>query len=336
MAKTVRWGILGPGSIARVFADGLKSVDGAVLAAVGSRSLEKADRFAKERGFARAHGSYEALVADPGVDAIYIATPHPAHLACAKLCLDAGKAVLCEKPITTNAAEAEELVAFASRKRVFLMEAMWTRFLPAIAQVRTWLRAGAIGEPRMLQADFGFRCGWDERSRLLDPNLAGGGLLDVGVYCVALASMVYGGPPRELKALAHLGESGVDEQNALIARWDGGRLALLSSAVRTSTPHEAWIAGTEGRIRIPGFWHTREATLERDGKPPETAKPEFRGNGYNYQADEVARCLERGLIESPEITHAESIAIQRTMDEARRQFGLAYPWERTSAKGASR
>jgi predicted dehydrogenase len=331
MPKSVRWGILGPGGIARAFANGLKAAPGATLAAIGSRSQAKSEAFAKEFGAARAHGSYEALAADPGVDAIYIATPHPMHLAAATLCLERGKAVLCEKPITVNAGEAEQLIAVARRKKAFLMEAMWTRFLPAIAQVRAWLKDGAIGEPRMLSADFGFRCGGEPTSRLMAPDLAGGGLLDVGVYTVALASMVFGGAPKEVRALAHLGATGVDEQNAMACSWPAGQLAVLTSAVRTSTAQEARIYGTAGSIHVPGFWHARSATLHRDGKPAETAEPPFEGNGYNYQAVEVARCLEQGLTESPVIPLDESLAIQRTMDEARRQFGLVYPFEKSSS-----
>jgi predicted dehydrogenase len=210
---------------------------------------------------------------------------------------------------------------------------MWTRFLPAIAQTRAWLAEGAIGEPRLVQADFGFRCGGDPASRLMAPALAGGALLDVGVYTIAFAAMVFGGTPATVRALAHVGETGVDEQNALACGWSGGRLAVLTSAVRTSTPQDARIFGTAGSIHVPGFWHARSATLSRDGKPPETATPPFAGNGSNYQAVEVARCLEQGLIESPLITHDESLAILRTMDEARRQFGLSYPFERASAQG---
>jgi predicted dehydrogenase len=328
MTRAVRWGIIGPGGIAKAFATGLKAVPGASLAAVASRDAAKAQAFAKEFDAERVLAGYEALAADVGVDAVYIATPHPMHRAHAALCLEAGKAVLCEKPITVNAAEAEQLIAIAQRRRVFLMEAMWTRFLPAMAQVREWLRSGAIGEPRMVSADFGFRCGGEPSSRLMDPALAGGGLLDVGVYTLAFASMVFGGAPSTVRALAHLGATGVDEQNAMACAWPGGRLAVLTSAVRTNTPQEARIQGTAGSIHVPSFWRARAATLSRDGKPPETVEPPFVGNGYNYQAVEVARCLEQGLIESPLMTHAESLAIQRAMDEARRQFGLVYPFEK--------
>ncbi len=330
-ASPLRWGILGAGSSAGTFTRGLAATASGRAVAVGSRSLENANRFAAEHGGLRGHGSYQALAEDPEVDAIYIATPHPQHRHAAELCLRAGKAVLCEKPLTVNAREAESLVATARSEHRFLMEAMWTRFLPAMVQCREWLAAGAIGEVRMLNADFGFRSGWDPASRLLDPALAGGGLLDVGVYTVALASMVFGAEPQELQALAHLGRTGVDEQIAVIARWPDGQLGLLSSAVRTETPQSAWIAGTEGRIELPRFWLGKVAILHRPGKPELRVEPPFAGNGYHYQAEEVARAIRHGEIESPLMSHAESVMIQRIMDRARAAIGLRYPMEGASA-----
>ena len=328
----LRWGILGTGSIAQTFAQGLAQTTSGTLVAVGSRSPGGADAFAKRHAGVRAHGSYQALAEDAQVDAIYIATPHPQHLSAAMLCLRSGKGVLCEKPLTVNAAQARELVAVARSEKRFLMEAMWTRFLPAMAQCREWLVQGRIGEPRMLQADFGFRCGWDPASRLLDPAMAGGGLLDVGVYTVALATMVFGLAPTAIQALAHLGETGVDEQAVVIASWSGGRLATLSSAVRTDTPQTAWIAGTTGRIELPRFWQGRTAILRASEMVH--IEPAFAGNGYHYQAEEVARCMAAGAIESPLVSHAESIAIQEFMDRVRSLIGLRYPMDAKASAGA--
>ncbi len=323
----VRWGILGPGNIARKFAKGLTAVPGASLAGVASRSLDRARAFADEHGCPRAYGSHADLAGDPDIDAVYIATPHPQHLAAARLCLEAGKAVLCEKPITVNAHQLEELIALAQARQVFLMEAMWTRFLPAMAQVRAWLAEGAIGEPRLVTADFGFRCGWDPSSRLLDPANAGGALLDVGVYVLALAGMVFAGNPERIAGFAHIGESGVDEQAALILGWAGGRLASLTCAVRTATPQGARIDGTDGSITVPGFWHATSASLHgAAGRTVDVNLPHV-GNGSEYQTIEVARCLAAGLTESPIMPLAESLAIQRSMDELRRQWGLRYPFE---------
>ena len=323
----VRWGIIGPGNIARQFAKGLTATPGASLVAVASRSHERAAAFAAEHGGPRPYGSHAELAADPGVDAVYIATPHPQHLAAARLCLEAGKAVLCEKPITVNARELEELIAVARERRVFLMEAMWTRFLPAMTRVREWLTSGAIGEPRLLTADFGFRCGWNPTSRLLNPETAGGGLLDVGVYVLALSGMVFGPQPERIAGFAHIGETGVDEQAALILGWSGGRLASLTCAVRTNTPQCARIDGTDGSITVPDFWRATRASLKGANGRSEAVELPHRGNGYEYQAIEVARCLGAGLLESPVLPLAESLAIQRSMDELRRQWHLTYPCE---------
>ena len=322
----VRWGIIGPGNIARQFAKGLAGAPGASLVAIASRSPERAAAFAAEHG-GRGCASAAALAVDPGVDAVYVATPHPQHHAAIRLCLEAGKAVLCEKPITVNAGQFAELVALARNRRAFLMEAMWTRFLPAMGRVRSWLAEGAIGEPRLVTADFGFRCGWNPASRLLDPAQAGGGLLDVGVYVLAFAAMVFGAKPERVSGFAHLGETGVDEQAALILGWSGGRLASLTCAVRTNTPQTARIDGTEGSIEVPSFWRTTKASLRGAGGRAETFEQPHRANGYEWQAIEVARCLAAGLTESPVMPLDESLAIQRSMDELRRQWGLKYPSE---------
>jgi len=330
MTSPFRWGILGTGSIARQFAKGLKALPDATLAAVGSRSQASADAFAKEHGAARAHATYEALAADPAIDAIYIATPHPLHRANAILCLDHGKAVLCEKPFAVNATEAEAMIAAAGRNRRFLMEAMWTRFLPATRQVARWLADGAIGEVRMLNVDFGFRCGWDPQSRLLAPALAGGALLDVGIYTLDYAHLVYGRQPASFVAQAHLGETGVDEQTAILASYPGGALAALTCAVRTNTKHDVWIHGSEGRIHVPDFWRATTATLMPAGKDAQTVTMPFAGNGYEYQAAEVAACVREGRRESALMPLAETLATMRTMDAIRARIGLRYPMDSQS------
>jgi dihydrodiol dehydrogenase / D-xylose 1-dehydrogenase (NADP) len=327
MTTPFRWGILGTGSIARQFAKGLRALPDAALVAVGSRGQASAEAFARAHGAARAHGSYQALAADPGIDAIYVATPHPLHAENAVLCLDHGKAVLCEKPFAVNAAQAERMAEAARRNGRFLMEAMWTRFLPVTRQVAAWLAEGAIGEVRQLNADFGFRCGWDPDSRLLSPALAGGALLDVGSYTLAYAHLVFGRQPDSLAAKAHLGVTGVDEQTAIIGAYPHGALAVLTCAVRTSTVHDAWIHGSAGRIHIPDFWRATSAILWRDGKEPQAIAMPFAGNGYEYQAAEVARCVRAGRAGSELMPLAESLATMRTMDAVRAQIGLRYPMD---------
>lgn len=326
---TIRWGVLGPGNIAKQFARGLKAWDDHQLVAAGSRDAARAQAFVDEFGHGKGYGSYDELVAAEDVDAIYVATPHTLHREHAELALRAGKAVLCEKPLTVNRAQAERLVAASAESGSFLMEAMWSRFLPAMQHAMRWIEEGSIGEPRMVSADFGFRCGWNPEGRLLNPALAGGGLLDVGVYTIAMASLVLGHEPVAISAQGHLGETGVDEQNALLLRYRGGELAVLRSGVRTGTAHLAQIDGTEGRITIPAFWHTTTATLHKHGGEPETVEMPHAANGYEYEAAEVARCLRAGLRESPKMTHAESLGIMAIMDEARSQMGLRYPFEST-------
>lgn len=328
MSEAIRWGILGTGSIARKFVEGLGSAGGAELTAVGSRTQQRADEFGGRHNVPHRHGSYEALADDPDVDIVYVATPHPVHKPGAMLCLSAGKAVLCEKPFTVNAGEAREMIDEARNRGVFLMEGMWTRFFPAMDRVRKLLADGAIGEPRMVQADFGFRAGWKPESRLLNPELGGGALLDVGCYTVSLASMIFGSPTR-LAGLAHLGETGVDEQAGIVLGYGGGQLAVLTTAIRTRTPHEAVILGTEGRIRIhsPFFKPDRLTLTDARGNDDEMHLP-FQGNGFNYEAAEAMACMRAGKTESEIMPLDESLSIMETMDRLRAQWDLSYPMER--------
>jgi predicted dehydrogenase len=330
MPRTYRWGILGTGAIASKMAQALHKVEGAELAAVGSRSRQGADAFGEKFHVPRRHASYEALAADPAVDVVYVATPHPMHKANSLLCLEASKPVLCEKPFTVNAAEAREVIAAARRKGLFLMEAMWTRFLPPVARLRELLAARAIGEVRMVQADFAFRAKWDPTSRLLDPALAGGGLLDVGVYCLSLASMILG-PPVKITGLAHIGATGVDEQAGVVLLGKGGELALLSCGVRTPSPHEAVVVGTDGFIRLhPRWWNGSRLTLCRAGKGPEDIDLPTDENGFVYQVREVHQCLAAGGAESAVMPLNETLSILQTMDSLRAQWGLRYPFEETA------
>jgi predicted dehydrogenase len=323
----IRWGILGTGGIATKFATGLAALDDAQLVAVGSRSAESADAFGERFAIPRRHASYITLANDPGVDAIYVATPHPMHYENSLLCLRAGKAVLCEKPFTINARQAAELIAEARRRRVLLMEAMWTRFLPHMVALRQTIDSGAIGALRMLRADFCFRTSVNPSSRLFDPALGGGALLDVGVYNISLASWLLGTPGR-IVSLAQLGTTGVDEQATMIFGYGEGQMALLATAIRTSTPSEALIAGTDGSIRIHApYWGPSSFTITRPGQADEHVAPACVGNGYNYEAAEIGRCLREGRTESEVMPLDESLAIMRTMDELRAEWGLKYPGE---------
>ena len=327
MAGPIRWGILGTGRIAGLFATGLASVPGAEIAAVGSRTQEAADAFGDRFAISRRHGSYAALAADPDVDVIYVATPHTLHAENSLLCLGAGKAVLCEKPFALNARQADEVIAFARGRGLFLMEAMWSRYYPAMVRARELLAGGAIGEPRLLNADLGFRSQVNPAGRLYNPALGGGALLDVGVYPVSFASMVFG-TPTDILTRGHLGETGVDEQGAIILGYPGGRLAVLYTSIRTPTPHEGTIMGMEGMLRIGLDWHKPDrVTLNRPGQPEEVTRIPFEGNGYNYEAAEVVACLRDGRTESAIMPLDETLAIMRTLDAIRERWGLTYPGE---------
>jgi dihydrodiol dehydrogenase / D-xylose 1-dehydrogenase (NADP) len=319
---TFRWGILGTGAIATQFTEGLKVAEGHVAAAVGSRTQASADAFAGRHGIERAFGTYADLAADDELDAVYVATPHSRHLEDSLLCIGAGTPVLCEKPLALSEAQGRRMVEAAREQGVFLMEAMWTRFNPVMGALRAMLAEGTLGEPRQLFADFGFRTEFDAAGRHFDPALGGGALLDVGVYCIALGRMVFGADPEALTGLATLGETGVDEQCVMSMRYPGGGLAMLSSAVRTETPQEAVLSCTGGRVRIPSFWCPDRLIIDDEEHLFDIA-----GNGYHYQALEVAERVRAGEVESPLLPHEESLAVLRTMDTLRGEWGVRYPGE---------
>ncbi len=319
---TFKWGILGPGNISRQFARGLQVIEDAEIYAVGSRSQENADKFGDEFEVPQRYPSYAALANDPDVAAIYIGTPHQMHRENTIMCLEAGKPVICEKPFAINAKQAKEMIDCARSNRVFLLEAMWTRFNPVSRKVCELLAAGAIGEVRMLHCDFGFRSGWNPEGRLLNPEYGGGGLLDVGIYCVSYARMVFGAEPAEIAGLAEIGETGVDEQAAWVFKYASGKLASMASGVRTNTPQIATIMGADGRITVPDFWHAKQFTLNG-----EEQKVEIVGNAYNYQAVEVQECVRAGKLESAILPLDETLEIVRTLDRIRAQWGLTYPME---------
>lgn len=322
-----RWGIIGLGSIANKFASGIAAIPDAELLAVASRTQEKAEAFGDKYGAERRYGSYAEIVKDADVDAIYIATPHSGHEADTILCLEAGKPTLTEKPFSINHDQASRMVAASRANNVFLMEAMWSRFFPMMEQLRGLIKDGAIGDLRTVQADFGFRAGFNPESRLFNPALGGGGLLDVGVYTVSLASMLLG-KPKDITGYANLSQSGVDEEAAMLIRYAEGQMALLSTAVRLNTPQEVMLVGTAGRIRIHSpWWIPRSMTITRDGQKEEIVDVPMVGNGYNYQADEVARCVREGLIESPIMPHDETLEVMKTLDTLRAQWGVKYPME---------
>jgi predicted dehydrogenase len=325
--RVIGWGILGTGGIAAKFARDLRLLPDAELMAVGSRAQATADAFGAEWGAPRRYPSYAELVADPEVDAVYVSSPHPMHRDDALLAIEAGKAVLCEKPFTVNAAEAHEVVTAARARGVFLMEAMWTRFLPHMVKVRSVLDSGVLGEVRAVYADHGQWFAEDPAFRLFAPELGGGALLDLGVYPISFASMVLGRPAR-VTAVSSPAFTGVDAQTSMIFEYDGGAQALLTCILEARSTVRAAVVGTEGRLEIDCVWYqpTTFRVITRDGAITEYDEPcDLRG--MQHEAAEVGRCLRAGLLESPVMPLDETISIMATMDEVRRQIGLRYPGE---------
>ncbi len=317
----VRWGILGTGGIARAFVTDLQLSDTGIAVAVGSRSQESADRFAGAFGIGRRHASYERLVADPDVDVIYVATPHPMHRDNAILALRAGKHVLVEKPFTMNAAEAREIVQVARERGLFAMEAMWTRFLPHVAVIRDWLAQGLLGDVVTVTAVHGQWFAEDPEFRLFAPELGGGALLDLGVYPVSFASMVLGAPSR-IVSLSDPAFTGVDAQTSMVFGYGSGAQALLTCTLRAKSPTRAAIVGTDARIEVEcPFYAPVAVTLVPRNGDPVRVESVHEGRGLRHQADEVARRLAAGELESPLMPLEETISIMETMDTVLSQAG---------------
>jgi predicted dehydrogenase len=314
MTEPLGWGLIGTGGIAEAFAADLRFTDSGRPAAVGSRHIDSANRFADAFDIPNRHASYEALVADPDVDVVYVATPHPMHHAGALLALHAGKPVLVEKAFTMNAAEAEELVAVARAEGLFLMEAMWTRSLPHIAEIRRLLAEGALGDIVTVTADHGQWFPKDPDFRLFAPELGGGALLDLGVYPVSFASMVLGKPDR-IVTLIDPAFTGVDGQTSMLFGYASGAQAVLTCTSSAKSPTRGAIIGTEARIEIDAVFYapTSFDLISRTEERTRFEAP-HEGRGLWHQAEEVARCLREGLLESPLMPLDETVSIMYTMD----------------------
>ena len=314
---------MGTGGIAETFAADLTFTDSGRAVAVGSRHMDSAKRFADAFDIPNRHASYEELVADPDVDVVYVATPHPMHHANALLALRAGKPVLVEKAFTMNAAEARDLVATARAEELFLMEAMWTRCLPHIAEIRRLLAEGALGEIVTVTADHGQWFARDPGFRLFAPELGGGALLDLGVYPVSFASMVLGTPDR-IVSLVDPAFTGVDGQTSMLFGYASGAQAILTCTSSAKSPTRGAIVGTDARIEIEGdFYAPTSFTLITRGGDPTYFEAPDEGRGLWYEAEEVARCLREGLLESPLMPLDESVSIMETMDDVLAQFAAS-------------
>lgn len=327
MAEKIRLGILGTGNMARAFALGLQHAPAVDLVAVASRTNESAEAFAGEFNTVRYFSDYRLLAAEPDIDLIYIATPHSCHMENSLMCLDAGKAVLCEKPFTINAAQARAVIESAREKGLFLMEAMWSRYIPAMVKLRELLSRKVIGDVQIMLAGGAFMPPFDPNAYLFRPDLGGGVLLDAGVYLVSIASMVLGTPNRIL-ATGSLGPSGVDDHDAFILQHDNGAIASCYVSLRASASPEITLLGDRGKLQVhaPLFAPPR-LTLSLSGKADEVMDFPFAGNGYQFEAQEAAECLLAGSLESSIMPLDETLTVMQTMDEIRQQFHLRYPME---------
>ncbi|MEZ5106400.1 MAG: Gfo/Idh/MocA family oxidoreductase [Draconibacterium sp.] len=323
--KKIKWGIISTGHISKKFATALSILPEAELAAVASRNMKTAREFADKFNVPKAYSSYEDLANDPEIDVVYIGTPHSFHLENSVLCMRKGKAVLCEKALTINAAEAREMVRVAREENVFLMEAMIPRHIPLVKKVLNWIKDGRIGEVRMVKASRCARREFPPGARQLNPELGGGALLDVGVYVISFASMIFQKPPVEVVGLGHIGNWGSDEQGIAVLKYDNGELADLSFALQTEAVNEAYILGTDGYILVHDvFAVPTKASLFINKKEVEVIEEPIIGNALNYEAEEVMRCLKLGLKESPFIPLEESVQIMEIMDKIRKPWSLVY------------
>jgi predicted dehydrogenase len=318
----IRWGVAGPGEIASGFADAMRMVDGGEIVAVASRAIERADAFGDAFGIPTRYADYAALAADPNVDAVYVATPQSRHAADTVTYVEAGKHVLCEKPFALNARQARAMADAARARGVFLMEAMWTRFLPAYRTLADVLAAGRIGEPLQVEADFGMRLPMPHR--LFERDLGGGALLDLGIYPVQLCSLVLG-TADHVVADGVVGDTGVDEQVAAVLRSPGGKLGAVGASIRVGTACTARISGTEGWIDLPAMMHCPNSITVTTFGSREELDGSYEGNGLRFQVEEVHRCLAARLTESSVMPLDESIAIATTLDAIGDAIGAGYP-----------
>jgi predicted dehydrogenase len=323
MSQPYRWGILGLGGIAHKFASDLKQVEGAILNAVASRSLEKAKAFAADFKAEKAYGSYIDLAKDPEVDIIYVATPHVFHFEHALLGLQHHKAVLCEKPIAVNAAQLSRMISEAKRKNMFLMEGLWTNFMPHLQKVYDLTQQEIYGKCLKIEADFSFKAEFDTQSRLFNKNLGGGALLDIGIYPVYLALKLLG-LPQNIKATAQFSKTGVDVSNTIQFHYSGGAVAHLSSSFAKTTPSKAKVYFEKATVELgPRFHETDQLTITTKAGE-EHLDFHYSPNGYQFEIEHVHDCLEQGLTQSPEMSLEASLELLQTLDTIREQIGLRY------------
>lgn len=325
MAKSIAWGIVGLGKIANKFSNDLKLVEGGHLQSVASRNLDKAKSFAEAHQANSYYDDYQQLFSDPNVDIVYIATPHDSHMNYAIEAINAGKHVLCEKPLAVNQSQVKKMIEASQAKKVFLMEAFWTRFNPVFRKVMQLVEEGAIGNVNYINADFCFYKEAPPESRMYNMELAGGSLLDVGVYPTFLAYQLFG-YPKEIKSVATFHKTGADLQTASIFKYENG-LANISSGFASKSDMIAKIYGSEGSIMIDAPWHHSNRYTINKGGDSETIDHPLNGMGFTYEIEECHQCIESNKLESTLWSHANSLDLISITDEIRSQIGLKYPFE---------
>ncbi len=324
--KAINWGILATGTIARKFAGTLTQLpDCGNVIAVASRNAENAAKFASEYHIERAYGSYNELAGDPDVDVVYVATPHSAHYETVKLCLENGKSVLCEKTFTTNAAQARELFALAEAKKLFIMEAFWTKFLPAYEQLKQVIADGVIGDITHFRAQYGFAPTGARYIRKFDPSLAGGALLDIGVYAIGVATMLLGYNPLKVHSSCIIGEYGTDRLDSIMLEYEKGVTAHLVTTIGSIMEQHAIIYGTKGHIILPEFSALQYFQVELNDGTRYARRTPFEVNGFEYQIREVEKCLKSEQRESRIMTHQNTVDVLVLMDQMRSDWGLVFP-----------
>ena len=327
--EKIRWAIIGTGKIAHTFAEALAGTEDAILYAAASRSYDRAQAFADKFGFEKAYGSYEELVSDSNIDVVYIATPMSAHYNNAMMCIEHGLNVLCEKTVTLNSAQFRKVLDAARKHNVFFMEAMWMKCRPTFLKVMEWINSGAIGDVRYIKADFSNFIPYSADDRLFRSDCGGGALLDLAVYPLTLAHAVLG-MPDDIITDAHISSDGIDLSNHITLRYKNGAFASMDSGFEIQLSNNAIISGTQGFITMGNWFHcTSEAALfDRQCNEIEKSFTPVRVNGYEYEIDEVQRCIRAGLKESPMVPHSGTAEILSLMDRCREIWGMKFPEEK--------
>ncbi len=324
--EKVRWGIMGCGNISTTVAKAMSQLEEVSICAVAATDLNRAKQFATQFDVAKAYGTYEELVKDPEIEVIYIGTIHPAHYDCMKLCVQNGKHILCEKPFTLNKEEAEEIFELARQQGVFVMEAMWTKFLPSTIAIKDMIDGGRIGSFQYMRIVFGYACERSMSSRMFNPELGGGALLDVGIYPLTYAMLMAGSKLKSVESKACIGTTGIDEVNSMLLSFENGTIADCASAVSVNLGDVAVLYGTQGKIVIPSFFCAQKASLydTNDALIEEIERP-FLVNGYEYEIIEVNRCIREHKSMSQTHTWDMTLAMMELLDSMRKEWSLTYP-----------